>query len=313
MKHVFGPVPSRRLGNSLGIDPIPSKYCNFSCVYCQLGSTNYKTNTRQSFFNPKIILKEIKHALKKNEQEIDYITFLASGEPLLCKDIGELINKTKKMTKIPICIITNGALLSNLHVQKEILGADVVMPTLDAGNEKAFIRINRPHVDIKYNKMIDGLISFRKKYAGQIWMEVMLIKDLNDSRKELEEIKKKIDRINPDRVYINVPIRPPAESWVKVPTIITLKIANTILKPYRDITEPEIGNFKVYSDDFESEFINIISRHPLKEEQIFVTFPELNKGAINKKLAELVKNKKIKKIIYDNKVFWQSIPQTQIN
>jgi len=136
----------------------------------------------------------------------------------------------------------------------------------------------------------------------------MLIKDVNDSRKELEEIKEKINLINPDRVYINVPIRPPTESWVKIPSIITLKIANTILKPYRDITEPEIGLFNIYSDDFESEFISIIRRHPLKEEQIYETFPELNKGAINKKLAVLVKNKKIKKIKYDDKVFWQYIP-----
>jgi len=168
LKHVFGPVPSRRLGNSLGIDPIPSKYCNFGCVYCQLGSTSFKTNTRQSFFKPELILKEIKLALKRNEQKIDYITFLASGEPLLSKDIGKLINKTKKLTQIPICVITNGALLSNLHVQNDILGADVVMPTLDAGNEKNFKKINRPHIDIKYDKMINGLISFRKKYVGQI-------------------------------------------------------------------------------------------------------------------------------------------------
>jgi len=308
LKHVFGPVPSRRLGNSLGIDPIPSKYCNFGCVYCQLGSTRHKINTRQSFFDPEIILEEIKFALEKNEQEIDYITFLASGEPLLSLDIGELIKKTKKISQIPICLITNGALLSNINVQNEILEADVVMPTLDAGNEKTFLKINRPHHDIKFDKMIDGLISFRKKYVGQIWMEVMLIKDENDSRKELEGIKKKLNLINPDRVYINVPIRPPTESWVKIPSIISLKIANTILKPYRDITEPEIGDFILYSDDFESELINIIKRHPLKEEQIYATFPELNKGAINKKLAYLMKNKKIKKIKYDDKVFWQYIP-----
>ncbi len=308
MKHVFGPVPSRRLGNSLGIDPIPSKYCNFGCVYCQLGHTSLKTNTRQDFIDPYIILDEIKLVLTKEDKNIDYITILASGEPLLNSDIGFLIKKIKKMTKIPICLITNGALLASKSVQDEILDLDVIMPTLDAGNENLFLKINRPHHEINYNQMIKGMINYRKKYAGQIWMEVMLIKDLNDSKQDLEEIREKLDLINPDRVYVNVPIRPPTESWVKIPSDTSLELANEILKPYKDISKPETGDFSLYSDDFESELLAIISRHPLREDQIYKTFSKLKNEDIDTKLAELLNNKKIKKVEYESKIFWQYIP-----
>ena len=305
MKYVFGPVPSRRLGNSLGIDPIPSKICNYGCVYCQLGATIKKTNNRELFFPPNEILNEIKNALKNCSHKIDYITVLASGEPLLYSKIGYIINEIKKFTEIPTCLITNGALLADEEVQNEILNFDVIMPTLDAGNEKMFLKINRPHYKVRFKEMIEGFISFRKKYSGQIWMEVMLIKNVNDTMEELKQIKELLDLIKPDRVYVNVPIRPPAEDWVKIPAKDAIDLANEILGSYKDISNPESGDFNLYTENFEDEFLAIISRHPLNLQQILKTFSNLPLEEINEKIKELESQGKIIKISYQGKKFWQ--------
>ncbi|NHI94476.1 MAG: radical SAM protein [Candidatus Lokiarchaeota archaeon] len=308
MKYVFGPVPSRRLGNSLGIDPIPSKICNYGCVYCQLGSTIKKTNKRENFFPPDEILDEIKNALKRYSKRIDFITILASGEPLLYSNIGYIIKEIKKLTNIPTCLITNGALLADERVQDEILDFDVVMPTLDAGNEKIFLKINRPYHEIKFEKMIQGFISFRKKYSGQIWMEVMLIKGVNDTLDELNQIREKLFLIKPDRVYINIPIRPPTESWVQIPSKDAIKKANKLLGAYKDISNPESGDFNLFTKNFEDELLAIISRHPLNLEQIMETFSNLSEEEIIKNLNELENMGKIKKILYQGKIFWQFNP-----
>ncbi|MHA1784739.1 MAG: radical SAM protein [Candidatus Helarchaeota archaeon] len=305
MKHVFGPVPSRRLGSSLGIDPIPSKTCNFGCVYCQLGATTNKTNDRKSFFPPDEILNEIKEALDNTSQKIDFITVLASGEPLLYLDIGYLIKEIKKISELPTCLITNGALIAEKSVQDEILEFDVLMPTLDAGNEKTFLKINRPHYKVKFEKMIEGFISFRMKYSGQIWMEVMLIKDVNDTPIELQQIKEKLNFIKPDRVYINVPIRPPAEPWVKIPSEESLKLAKDILGAYKNISEIESGEFSLHSSNFEDELLSIIRRHPLRDEQIIETFSNLTIEQIHENLKKLESNNKIQKINYQGRIFYK--------
>ena len=154
MKYVYGPVPSRRLGRSLGIDPIPSKTCNFQCIYCQLGKTTNITNERRDFYGKEEIYKEMEESINQNKEKFDYITFVGSGEPTLCKSLGKLILKAQELSKKPICVITNGSLLYRDDVQDELLFSDVVLPTLDAGDEKLFIKINRPHPSIKYEKII---------------------------------------------------------------------------------------------------------------------------------------------------------------
>ncbi len=224
MKYVYGPVPSRRLGKSLGISPIPDKTCNYTCVYCQLGRTTHFTNERQLFYPVEEVLKEVQEALQQ-EKDIDFITIVGEGEPLLYKGIGLLVTQLKQLSSIPIAIITNGALLSQEEVRKELLQTDVILPTLDAYSEEQFRKINRPHKEIKLVEVIEGLKEFRKIFHNQIWLEVMLVKDLNDDINSINEIKKIIDEINVDRVYLNVPIRPPAESWVEIPPSNRLIIA----------------------------------------------------------------------------------------
>jgi len=306
MKYIYGPVPSRRLGRSLGVDPIPSKTCNYQCVYCQLGRTTNFTNTRENYFPKNEIISEIKEGIKQNEGKFDYVTFVGSGEPTLYKDLGDLILKTKKFTSKPICVITNGSLLYDKEVSKTLLLADVILPSLDAGDEKGFIRINRPHPSIKFNTMIQGLIDFKKEFRGKFWIETMVMKGVNDSREELMKIKEQFGLINPDRIDINIPIRPPAEKWVKTPEKSVLAILNDVFSEINDITYPEIGDFHYYSLDFEKEILKIIERHPMRQEQIFNSFSRrcFNKDDILLELKKLESQKKILKRIYDEKTFW---------
>lgn len=307
MKYIYGPVPSRRLGRSLGIDLIPSKTCNFQCIYCQLGKTTNFTNTRINFF-PKIeIIDEIKEAINQFESETDYITFVGSGEPTLYKDLEDLILFTKKISNKPLCVITNGALLYDPEVRKALMRADIVLPSLDAGDEKLFIKINRPHPSIKFNDVIQGFLDFRKEYKGKFWIEVMIMKGINDSKNELLQLKEKMDLLMPDRIDINVPIRPPTEEWVKIPDKSIISRLNEIFGEYSDIHYPEIGKFYLYSTDFEKEFLSIIERHPMRQDQIRETFcsQNLNEEEILQRLKVLEDHKKIEKIYYSNKIFWR--------
>jgi len=309
MKYVYGPVPSRRLGISLGIDPIPSKTCNFQCVYCQLGKTTNFTNERRDFYLREEIYKEMEEAIKQNKEKFDYITFVGSGEPTLYKSLGKLILKAKEFSSKPICVITNGALLCSPEVKKELVNADVVLPSLDAGDKKLFVKINRPHPSIEYEKMIQGYIDFRKEYNGKFWIEVMLMKGINDSREELVKIKNKLDLIRPDRIDINVPIRPPAESWVQIPDKNIIPILNDVFGEYNNINFPEQGIFSVFSSNFEMELKILLERHPMRQEQIFETFSskKFNEQDVLLELNTLASQNKIKKVIYNNQTFWKLI------
>ncbi|MHA1657815.1 MAG: radical SAM protein [Promethearchaeota archaeon] len=307
MKYIYGPVPSRRLGKSLGIDPLPPKTCNFQCIYCQLGKTTNFTNERNNFFPKDDIAHEMKKAIKKNENNIDFITFVGSGEPTLYKDLKYLLLKAKELSTKPTCVITNGSLMYDSDVKEALMLADVVLPTLDAGEEKSFIKINRPHPQIKYDTMVQGLIDFRKEYDGKFWIEIMVMKGINDSKEELLKIKEKIDLIKPNRIDINVPIRPPVEKWVTIPDKNIIPILNEVFGDYFDINFPEIGTFGLFSLNFEKEFLKIIERHPMRQDQIFKTFcsEDLNKSDILARLLKLESDNKIKKSIYRNQIHWK--------
>ncbi|MFX1589831.1 MAG: radical SAM protein [Promethearchaeota archaeon] len=307
MKYVYGPVPSRRLGKSLGIDPIPSKTCNYQCIYCQLGKTTNFTNIRKNYFPKKEIIAEMKKAIKLNENKFDYITFVGSGEPTLYKDLKDLILRAKDLSKKPVCVITNGSLLYQKEVQNALMCSDVILPSLDAGDEKSFIKINRPHPSINFEKLIQGFIDFKKSFEGRFWIEVMLLKGVNDTKEELLKIKEKLDLIKPDRIDINVPIRPPVEKWVKIPDKKIVSDLNVIFDNYTNINFPEEGAFNIYSSDFEKEVLSILERHPMRQEQIIESFSSssFGKDKIISNLKKLQSEKKIKKIFYNKQIFWK--------
>lgn len=215
-KHLYGPVPSRRLGLSLGIDIVPLKVCTLDCVYCQLGKTAKTAIARKEYVPVEPILAELKEALGAGLQA-DYITIAGSGEPTLNSRLGELIDNLKNITNIPIAILTNGTLLYREDVRADCVKADVVMPSLDAGDEQTFQRINRPNDVFSIKKLISGLCAFRKEFAGQIWLEVFLIEGINTGNEQIARIKDAIGLINPDKIHLNTAVRPTA-----VPNIVRL-------------------------------------------------------------------------------------------
>lgn len=212
--YLYGPVVSRRLGLSLGVDLVPLKVCSFDCIYCQLGRTTRKTVQRRSFYRPDLILNQIEKTLKSGIT-MDYISFSGSGEPTLNADMGRLIHEVKKLTEVPVAVITNGSLLWELGVQEELLEADVVLPSLDAGSEAVFQQVNRPHSSLNLEKIVEGLEAFGARHRGEIRMEVMLLEGLNAVPHELKRIQELIARVNPERIDLNTAVRPPAESFVR--------------------------------------------------------------------------------------------------
>jgi wyosine [tRNA(Phe)-imidazoG37] synthetase (radical SAM superfamily) len=212
--YIYGPVPSRRLGFSLGVDILPYKTCSFDCVYCQLGRTDRRTGRRSRFFSPQVILTQIQEATKKSPR-IDHITFSGSGEPTLNTEIGGLIRKIKKMTGIPVVVLTNSSCLTRRTVRTALLAADIVVPSLDAATAASFRRVNRPLPSLKVDDIVRSLATFRREFKGQIWLEIMLVKGVNDSPSDIAALKRAIARIRPDKVQLNTVVRPPAESWAK--------------------------------------------------------------------------------------------------
>lgn len=214
MIHIYGPVPSRRLGFSLGVDIVPFKTCSFNCIYCQLGRTARKTIKRKEYFSSSAILSQVKKKLSSGQQ-IDCITFSGSGEPTLNKAIGKIIRDVKKIASIPVAVLTNGSLLWRKSVRKDLLAADTVLPSLDAATQKVLTKVNRPHPSLTSKKIIEGLKKFRQEFKGKIWLEVMLVKGVNDSPSHIKKLKEVLAGINPDRIQLNTVIRPPAEKSVK--------------------------------------------------------------------------------------------------
>lgn len=206
MGYLFGPVLSRRLGLSLGVDLLRHKTCNLDCVYCELGKTSRKACDRGRFVPPEKILREIK---SRAHEDFDHLTFAGSGEPTLSSDLGEIINRSKEMVNVPIAVITNSTLLTRPKVREELVAADIVLPTLDAATQLTFQKINRPANDLKIEQIIEGLRVFRAEFSGEIWLEVMLVKDMNDH--EVELIAQAVESMKPDRVQLNTVVRHPAE------------------------------------------------------------------------------------------------------
>ncbi|MFA5090723.1 MAG: radical SAM protein [Candidatus Omnitrophota bacterium] len=210
MKYIYGPVHSRRLGFSLGVSLIAYKICSFDCVYCQLGGTTEKTTIRKEYSPCKDILGELNSWLKNNQAEagkLDYITLAGSGEPTLNSCIGQFILEAKKLVSTPIAVITNSSLLIDPVLRKELKAADLIVPSLDAVDPRIFQAIDRPAVNIDPERIIDSMVSLKKEFSGKIWLEVMLVKGINDDLRHIRKIKEAVERIRPDKVQLNSPVR----------------------------------------------------------------------------------------------------------
>jgi len=211
-RHVYGPVPSRRLGRSLGVDLVPFKTCTYDCIYCQLGRTTDLTTTRREYVPIDEILAQLKGKLRTRPAP-DYVSLAGSGEPTLHARIGELIAGIKRLTRIPVAVLTNGSLLGVRDIQDALMEADLVLPSLDAGDADLFRLVNRPHASIEFDAMVDGLAAFRERFAKPVWLEVMLVAGITGVRAEVEKIGALVRQIRPVRVQLNTITRPPCEEF----------------------------------------------------------------------------------------------------
>lgn len=210
---VYGPVPSRRLGLSLGVNIIPRKTCTLDCIYCQCGLTTKKTVERRSFYAVPDVIAAVRKSVALRRP--DYLTFSGEGEPTLNKDIGRIIRRLKREFRLPVAVITNGTLLSDPAVRRDLYAADLVMPSLDAADQRTLAKVDRCHRSIRVDDIIAGLIAFRRRYRGRLWLEIMLCKGVNDSPEHLMKLRRAVADINPSLVQLNTVVRPPAESFAR--------------------------------------------------------------------------------------------------
>jgi len=211
-RHVYGPVPSRRLGRSLGVDLVQHKICSYDCIYCQLGRTTNKTVERKEYVPIKNILEEVERKLSAGDKP-DYISLAGSGEPTLNSGIGDVIAKIKHLTDIPVAVLTNGSLLWDSEVRDALMAADLVLPSLDAGDERLFRYVNRPHTEIAFEIMVAGIAAFARRFPGEVRLEVLLLGGVTEIPAEAEKIAAAVRRIQPTRVQLSTATRPPAENF----------------------------------------------------------------------------------------------------
>jgi wyosine [tRNA(Phe)-imidazoG37] synthetase (radical SAM superfamily) len=307
LKYIFGPVPSRRLGRSLGVDLVPHKTCTFDCIYCDLGKTTHKTILRESYVKPEEIRRELELTLPTLSKKPDYITLSGSGEPTLNQHIGEIIHKVKDLTSIPLAVLTNGSLFCLEEVRKALVGADVVVPSLDAVNDVIFQCLNRPHPSLNIQEIISGLIQFRNVYRGQIWLEVVFCRGINDDKGEIERLKEVIERIQPDRIQLNTPVRPPAEEYAYPLTISQLEETRKKLGDKGEIISefaaPAGEKFNSVKD---LEILNLIKRRPCTAEDISKAL-ELHLNEVVKYLEKLIKEGVVHYRMYEHRGYYESV------
>lgn len=265
-RFTYGPVPSRRLGRSLGVSVIPYKTCTNSCVYCQLGHTRTRTISPRSFFDRNEVFREIEAMM--NRTTPDCITFVGDGEPTLSSDLGWYIEQCKTRWPTPVAVITNGCLLHRGEVRTSLSAADIVLPSLDAGDADVFRAVDRSHPALDFNDVVEGLIEFRRGFPGMLRLEVMLVKGMNDGEASLRSIRKLAWKIKPDRIDIAVPIRPPADRSVLPPDPDKLILAHRLFRSAETLDRAEDGAFEIAGfTTLADAIIGLSSRHPLRWDQ----------------------------------------------
>ncbi len=270
---VYGPVPSRRLGQSLGINNIPPKICTYSCVYCQLGRTISLHSERRTFYDPTIIVSDTEKQIRKardRDERLDYLTIVPDGEPTLDINLGKEIRLLKPLG-IKIAVIENASLLWREDVRRDLSEADWVSLKVDAVTEEVWRRVNKPHSELNHETVLQGMVDFAGMFKGELTTETMLIHGLNDSVEEVEKIADFIATLSPSKAYIAIPTRPPAEKWVKPAYEQAINRAYQIFDGKLDHVEYLIGyegNSFAFTGNVEEDLLSISSVHPMREEGV---------------------------------------------
>lgn len=255
---VYGPVPSRRLGRSLGVDLVPYKTCTYDCVYCQLGRTTHKTVERRDWVDPAEIVAQVRQRL---DAAPDVITIAGSGEPTLAAGIGDVIGAIKQSTEIPVAVLTNGSLLGLPALQRDLALADIVIPSLDVPDQRLFRLVNRPHRSLRFDEVVDGMAAFRENFHGQFWLEVLLLDGVTGIPQEVERLAGIAARLTPDRIQLNTVVRPPAESFAHAVPAARLQEYATVFDPQAEViapAAPAAAGFSASRDDV----LALVARRP---------------------------------------------------
>jgi len=269
----YGPVPSRRLGRSLGVNNIPPKICTYSCVYCQLGRTIKMQVEREAFYEPEEVVRDVEEKVRDAEaaeERIDHITFVPDGEPTLDLNLGHEIDLLRPLG-FGIAVISNASLVWREDVRKELARADWVSLKIDAASEEIWRQVNRPHRRLQLRAIQDGMLAFADEFKGVLATETMLVNGANDSEDALEEVADFLARLKPDRAYVAIPIRPPAEPWAHGPDEETVNRAYQIISERVEHTEYLIGyegNAFAQTGDVEEDLLSITAVHPMREDAV---------------------------------------------
>ncbi len=304
---VFGPTPSRRLGQSLGINNIPPKICSYSCVYCQVGRTLTLKSTREAFYKPEEILKEVEEKVKGAQSQgetRDFLTFVSDGEPTLDINLEKEIELLKSIG-IKIAVITNASLVGQKEVQNALCKADWVSLKIDAISENTWFKINRPYKSIQLDNILNGITEFSQIFKGELVTETMLIKDINDNEKEIEKIADFIAGLKATRSYIAIPTRPPAEKWVKAASEHAINMAFQLFKKKAVNAEYLIGyegNAFAFTGNTREDLLSITSVHPMREDAVneFLKKAKTDWATVEK----LVNENELMEVLYEDKKFY---------
>lgn len=313
----FGPIPSRRLGRSLGINNIPPKVCTYSCVYCQVGRTLNMQIERQAFYGPDELLQDVEKKIdevRKAGESIDYLTFVPDGEPTLDINLGREIDLLRPFG-FKIAVITNASLIWCHEVRNELTKADWVSLKVDAVNEEVWRKVNRPYRSLQLSSILDGMIKFARMYHGELATETMLVKGLNDSFGHAEEIADFLTQLKPDKAYISIPIRPPAETWVQPPDAQALnecyQIFNKKVKGVEYLIGEE-GNAFAATGNVAEDLLSITAVHPMREEAVreFLARAKADESIVQ----QLIARDLLFETEYENKKFYlRRLPEMSKN
>ena len=306
-KHLFGPVPSRRLGMSLGIDLVPKKVCSLDCVYCEVGKTTKLTLDRMEYIKYDQVIAELQQFMS-TQPKIDYITFSGSGEPTLNSRIGDVLNFVKQnYPGIKTAVLTNGTLFYDQKLRTELMAADVILPSLDAISPSAFEKINRPNSQLNITTYIQGLIDLRKEYKGKIWLEILLLKDYNNSKEELDLFKQAILKIKPDSIQLNTLDRPGTVAGLLPLSKIELqKIVDDWGLPNVEIVASASNRAAIdsFDGDIEAVILETIARRPCTLDDLHLLLG-IHVNEINKYLGTLEENNIITSVRLERGVFYE--------
>jgi len=290
--HLFGPVPSRRLGRSLGIDVLPFKTCSYDCVFCQLGRTTRKTLERKEYVPTETVIEEFSEWLQSGGQA-DYITLSGSGEPTLHSRFGDIIRHVRSTCAIPVVLLTNGSLLSDPAVREGASHADIVKVSLSAANPSLFAHVNRPHAGLSFEEMIEGQRRFREEFKGELWVEVFIVWGINSASKDVTEIARLAKTLRPDRIQLNTAVRPPAEDYVQALPRERLEELTTLFDPPAEVIAEFSSTSSPEVRANEETILTMLARRPCTAEQISVVFG-MHRNEVSKYLGKLLRTGRIR-------------------